>query len=233
MAPGNFLFSAAHNCGFSFTHLDSLRCSLAILFFIFFWRILLFQVQSLLKTLPSPASHNQSPSIFGIAVIFICCLVFAAVSFIQQTCKILSGRLHTDCHWFQTAVFLQAPCVFSWRSILIWEPDPLIFYQNISVDYICCVAVLEWCFDLKRGNPTLGSRKKFLYAFSNEAKHLPVPANLLLSEMDIPFYTWPVCFFNIFFVFSYSRILSSSIWLYRKRQQPNVLPRSIFCSSVG
>ena len=31
------------------------------------------------------------------------------------------------------------------------------------------------------------------YAFSRFAGHLPVPANLLLSEMDIPFYTWPVC----------------------------------------
>ena len=40
-------------------------------------------------------------------------------------------------------------------------------------------------------------------------------------------------FFNIFFVFLYSWILSLSIWLYRKRQQPNVFPRSIFCSSVG
>ena len=30
--------------------------------------------------------------------------------------------------------------------------------------------------------------------FPDEAGHLPVPANLLLSEMDIPFYTWPVCF---------------------------------------
>ena len=29
--------------------------------------------------------------------------------------------------------------------------------------------------------------------FPDEAGHLPVPANLLLSEMDIPFYTWPVC----------------------------------------
>ena len=35
------------------------------------------------------------------------------------------------------------------------------------------------------------------------------------------------------FVFLYSWILSLSIWLYRKRQQPNVLPMSIFCSSVG
>ena len=32
------------------------------------------------------------------------------------------------------------------------------------------------------------------YAFSRFAGHLPVPANLLLSEMDIPFYTWLVCF---------------------------------------
>ena len=30
--------------------------------------------------------------------------------------------------------------------------------------------------------------------FPDEAEHLPVPANLLLSEIDIPFYTWPVCF---------------------------------------
>ena len=39
-----------------------------------------------------------NPKYFSITVILICCLVFAAVSFIQQTCKILSGRLHTDCH---------------------------------------------------------------------------------------------------------------------------------------
>ena len=30
--------------------------------------------------------------------------------------------------------------------------------------------------------------------FPDEAGHLPVPANLLLSEMDIPFFTWLVCF---------------------------------------
>ena len=30
--------------------------------------------------------------------------------------------------------------------------------------------------------------------FPDEARRLPVPANLLLSKMDIPFYTWPVCF---------------------------------------
>ena len=45
-----------------------------------------------------PLHRIINPQYFGIAVIFICCLVFAAVSFIQQTCKILSGRLHTDCH---------------------------------------------------------------------------------------------------------------------------------------
>ena len=32
------------------------------------------------------------------------------------------------------------------------------------------------------------------YAFSRWSWTFPVPANLLLSEMDIPFYTWPVCF---------------------------------------
>jgi hypothetical protein len=32
----------------------------------------------------------------------------------------------------------------------------------------------------------------------DEAEHLPVPANLLLSEMDTPFYTWLVYFLTAF-----------------------------------
>ncbi len=67
----------------------------------------------------------------------------------------------------------------------------------------------------------------------DETEHLPAPANLLLSEMDTPLLYMAGVFFNIFFfVFLYSWILSLSMWLYRKRQQPNVFPRSIFCSSV-
>ena len=59
-----------------------------------------------------PLHRIINPKYFGVAVILICCLVFAAVSFIQQTCKILSGRLHTYCHWFQTAVFCRLPVFF-------------------------------------------------------------------------------------------------------------------------
>ena len=38
------------------------------------------------------------------------------------------------------------------------------------------------------------SEKNSYRPFPNEAGHLPAPANLFPSEMDIPFYTWPVYF---------------------------------------
>lgn len=103
-------FSAAHNCGFLYTsrQFTLLPCQP---FFISSEESCFFKFNLFWKHC-HPLHRIINPQYFGIAVIFICCLVFAAVSFIQQTCKILSGRLHTDCHWFQTAVFCRLPVFF-------------------------------------------------------------------------------------------------------------------------
>ena len=190
-------FSAAHNCGF-LLHISTVYAALSPAFFHFFWRILLFQAQSLMKTLPSPASHNQSP------VFWHCCNLHLLLGF--RSCILhtadLQNTFRTAPYWLSLisgSSFLQAPCVFSWRSILIWEAGS----AYLLPEYFRWLHLLCSCFwsDVLTWNVEIQpwDHGKNSYMLSpNEAKHLPVPANLLLSEMNTPFYTWLVYFLTVF-----------------------------------
>ena len=75
-------------------------------------------------------------------VIWFSCLVFTAVSFIQQTCKIFSGWFHTDSHWSQAKSFCWFPVFFSDFRIFL-------FQQSATGTFISIDKFTKFCSRLR------------------------------------------------------------------------------------
>ena len=120
MASGNFLFLPHINLRLSFTHLDSLRLLPCQPFFIFSEEPCFFKLDLFWKHC-HPLHRIINPQYFCIAVILYLLLGFR--SCILHTAG-LQNTFQMTPYWLSLISddsFLQAPCVFSWRFILISE----------------------------------------------------------------------------------------------------------------
>ena len=137
--------------------------------------------------------------------------------------------------WLYWAKYLQA--ILACSAILLPGHGHVFLLSNCpDTDSLCCQHPSYLFTDVDRcimiSVHLISTLTVIDMPFPDEAGHFQCQRIYFFQKWILLFiHGW--CIFNSFFVFLYSRILSLSIWLYRKRQQPNVFPRSIFCSSVG